>query len=421
MAIETLAQLALAAGHDILAPVPAASNSTSLSSAIQPGTELFEALVGGSRNHSGQVINERTAMAVSAVYACTSLIAGAIASLPLPVYRRREGNLPERVDHPYFYLLNGRPSPLMSASTFWTWMLESRLLAGDAFAVMDRTATGQVREIIPVPPNNVIVEKAGGELIYRLALDGGYVTRGASQMLHVPGAGFNGLRGMPVVRYAAAQSIGIAMAADEFNARFFSNGARPDIVLRAEGELNPEQVNSLRTNWVERYGGVANSHMPAVLQGGLDIKQLTMAAEDAQLIETRQFQVEDICRFFGVPPDMIGHSEKTSSWGSGVEARGVNFKRYTLQRHITAFEQECDYKLFPRDPYFLEFLTAGLERGDLKSRYEAHRLALGGSTGPGFATPNEIRRLENFPPHEGGDQLLQWSKNNEATTPAAAQ
>lgn len=192
---------------------------------------------------------------------------------------------------------------------------------------------------------------------------------------------------------------------DDHTARFFSNGARPDFVLKSSGVIKPDQTEQIRDAWEQMHGGSSRAHRPAILAGGLDVQELTMKAEDAQLIATRQFQVEDIARLFGVPPFMIGYTEKTTSWGSGVEQMSIGFIKYTLTRHLSKFEQEINRKGL-RDPaLFAEFNTAGLERGDIKTRYDAHRIALGRAGEPGFMTVNEIRRLENLPPLDGEDTL----------------
>ncbi len=168
--------------------------------------------------------------------------------------------------------------------------------------------------------------------------------------------------------------------------------------------------------------GTANRMKPAVLTGGLDIAELAMSNEDASLIATRQFQVEDICRIYGVPPFMVGHTDKTTSWGAGVENMGRGFLKFTLQRHLVKIEQELNRKLWPvRDTYFCEFNVTGLERGDTKTRNDSYRVALGRAGEPGWMTINEVRRSENLPPIDGGDTLNMGAQTNaqEPNPPAA--
>jgi HK97 family phage portal protein len=161
----------------------------------------------------------------------------------------------------------------------------------------------------------------------------------------------------------------------------------------------------------ERNSGQGSKRTPVVLAGGMKLHQLTMSAQDAELLSQRGFQIEEICRAFGVPPFMVGHTEKTTSWGSGVEQMSIGFVKYTLQRHLVAFEQEINHKLFKTSRNFSEFVTAGLERGDLKGRYEAYRIALGRAGEPSWMKASEIRKLENMPADDSFD-------NQPAATPA---
>jgi HK97 family phage portal protein len=222
---------------------------------------------------------------------------------------------------------------------------------------------------------------------------------------------------MSQIRNALRNSAGIALAADEYSGAFFSNGARPDIAIEMPDGPTPEQVEQYRQSWADRYQGASNAHKPALMTAGAKIHELTMNAEDAQLIATRQFQVEDIARIFGVPPHMIGHTQNTTSWGSGVEQMSIGFVKYTLQRHLVKFEQELNRKLFRglQDRFFCEFQTAGLERGDYKTRNEGYRIGLGRAGEPAWLTVNEVRRLENLPPIDGGDVLYTGEQNNAAT------
>lgn len=364
---------------------------------------LYDALPTGT-----VTVTEDTAMRASAVYACVGLIAGSIASLPLPVYRRSNDGR-ETVRHDVWWLLNESPSSDITAAVFWEYVVASILLYGDGFARLHRPApsSNDVRAIEALHPNRVQpFRTSAGELAYRVTPERGAVTGVSSaDMLHFASLGFDGLRSMSPIRFAARNAVAIALSADEYSNAFFRNGARPDFALKHPGNLSPEQANVLRATWMARYGGVANSHLPAILTGGMGIEKLTMNAEDAQLIATRAFQIEEIARIYGVPPFMIGHNEKTTSWGSGVEAMGIGFVKYTLQRHLVRIEQELNRKLWPkRETYFVEFNTAGLMRGDYKTRMEGYRIALGRAGEPSWMRVNEIRRLENLPPDDELDR-----------------
>jgi HK97 family phage portal protein len=359
---------------------------------------------------SGYAVTDDSAMRVAAAYACARLIAGAIASLPLPVYRRTDIGR-KRAEHPLYWLLNERPEPRFSAAVMWEFVLQSLMFRGDGLVEILRPSSRSsgVVGFRPHPPAKVRIEVAGDELLYIVTEDGRARAVNAADMLHIPGFGFNGRRGLSVIRHAAEQAIGNALAMDEYSGRFFANGANPSIVLKHAGKMPPEQVEDLRTKWSSLYAGAANSGRPMILTGGLDFQQVSISAEDAQLLDARKFQVTDIARAFGVPPFMIGDTEKTSSWGSGIEHMSIGFVTYTLQPYLTKIEQELNAKLFPRlDRYFVEFNVEGLLRGDSKSRAEFYQAALGGSAGPGWMTRNEVRRLENLPPKDGGDEPTPW-------------
>ncbi|MCA3000298.1 MAG: phage portal protein [Rhodocyclaceae bacterium] len=380
-------------------------NAITTNKTLQELSDMY----GWQTSYAGVAVNESTAMAVSAVYACVALIGGAIASCSLPIYERTTDNR-KRVDHPVWWLLNERPNPNMSAATMYEYIAASILLHGDAFVeIQRRPNSAEIRGLWPYHPSRVEVTQSSidRQLYYRITDENGNQrTLSGIDMLHFPSVGFDGKRSMSVVQHAARQGIGTALAAEEYSARFFGNGARPDMVLKAEGKLSDESIKTLRTTWAQRHQGASNSHLPAILTGGLSLEKITMTSEDAQLIATRGFQVEDICRFFGVPPHMIGHTEKTSSWGSGVENMGRGFVKFALSRHLGKIEQEINYKFWPlRERFFAEFNVAALERGDLKSENEALRVALGRAGEDAWMTINEVRKIKNLPPIDGGDDI----------------
>lgn len=384
-----------------------AENQTTTNLTVQ---ELAN-LIGGAGGTNGPAINETTAMRVSAVYACVALIAGAISTLPMPVYQRTKDGR-EQVEHPYFWLLNESPNDEISAAVFWEFLVMSRLFRGDAFAEIVRKSfsSSTVKGFIPHHPDRVQpFRDNGGNLFYRVTdLEGKQRIIHPADMIHVPSLGFDGLRSPSPITYAARQAVGTALSADEYNSRFFTNGARPDFALKAPGNLSPDQAQMIRSTWANNHGGVAKSHMPAVLTGGMDIQQLSLSAADSQILATSMFQVEQIARVLGVPPHMIGHTDKSTSWGAGVENMGRGFVKFTLKRDLVKFEQEFNRKLWPiRERLFVRFDLADIERGDLKSENEALRIALGRAGEPGWMTQNEVRKHKNLPPMDGGDELLE--------------
>lgn len=383
-------------------------------------------------SYAGKPVTEATARQVAAVYACVGLIAGAVATLPLPIYERTSAGRNE-VDHEYFWLLNEAPNPDTSAAAFWEYMVEAHLFHGDAFAEILRPNKSSNRMIglRALHPNRVMPYRraADGQLLYLVNPDPrfdrvnvGTYTLHPDDVLHITGPGFDGLRSLSPITYAARQAIGTAMAAEEYSGKFFATGARPDIVLEAPGKLDTEQVEALRQTWTSRYGGVEGATAgPVILSGGLKMAQFSLSAEDSQLIATRMFQIEEIARIFGVPPHMIGHTDKTTSWGAGVENMGRGFVKFSLRRHLNKIEQELNRKLWPtRSRYFTKFNVADLERGDLKSENEALRIALGRAGEPGWMTQDEVRREKNLAPIGGAAATLAGGERNQKTTPAAA-
>ena len=300
----------------------------------------------------------------------------------------------------------------------WEFLAWSLLLHGDAFAIIQRQGP-KIIGLEPVHPLSVTVHEVEERLVYTVVDNDETLVLDQDDMLHIPGLGFDGKRGLSPLRYAARQTFGLALAAEEYSARFFSNGARPDYVITTENKMDSEQQRLFRESWMARYAGLQNAHIPALLTGGgAEVKSLTLSPEEAQLMATRNFQATDVARIYGVPPHMIGITEKTTSWGSGIEQQGIGFVKYTLQRHLVKIEQEINRKLFRRSlQLFAEFNTAGLERGDYKGRNEGYRIAAGRAGEPGWMTINEIRKLENLPPIDGGDILF----NPNQSAGAAAQ
>lgn len=369
-------------------------------------------LIGGGSGNGGPDVSETTAMRVAAVYACVALKAGAISTLPMNVYARAEDGGRAAVSHPYYWLLNESPNDDISAAVFWEYLETSRLFHGDAFAEILRPSfrSSKVRGFQPHHPNRVQpFRDTAGHLFYRVTpLVGAQYIVHPADMIHVPSLGFDGLRSPSPITYAAKQAVGTALSADEYNARFFINGARPDFALKTAGNLSKDQADMLRATWAEHHSGVTKSHLPAVLTGGMDIAQLSLSAADSQVLATSMFQVVQICSVLGTPPFMIGHTDKTTSWGAGVENMGRGFTKFTLKRDIVKYEQEFNRKLFPaRERIFVRFDLADIERGDLKSENEALRIALGRAGEPGWMTQNEVRRNKNLPPKDGGDELLE--------------
>lgn len=361
---------------------------------------------------SGVTVNAETAMRVTTVYACVALVAGAIASLPLAIYDRETS---EKADHDYWWLFNEKACDGWTAATAWEYLIASKLLYGDGFAQLLR-ASFYSNKIIgwkPLHPSRVDpFRDAEGLLWYRVTDNSGKQSViHSADMLHLPSLGFDGLRSPSPITYAAREAIGTSMAAERFSGQFFSQGSTHDIALKTKSNMSKEQADGLRASYLARQAG---SRGPLVLHGGLEVEKLSITPVDAQLLPTRLFGVNEICRALGVPPHMVAHTEKTTSWGSGIAEQGAGFVRYTLLRHINPLRQELNTKLWPvRQRFYIEHVTEGLERADLAARSNAHRVALGRAGEPGWMTVNEVRKVENLPPIEGGNTLNTGIKPSE--------
>jgi len=362
---------------------------------------------------SGMVVNEQTAMRISVVYRCVSLLAGTISSLPFEVYRKN-GNTSELADdHPVYELLHDEPNPLMTANTFWKNFLWWALMRGNGYGIIQRSALGAPLGVGLVKPTSMTTDLSQDKtrLIYQITLATGEVRRfDQSDVLHYPFIGWDGKAGRSPLD-CAREAIGLAAAAQEFNERFFSQGNAADIAMEFPGNINDDQMKRILDVYARNRSGIEKQRLPLISTGGGKIHRLDFDAEKSQLVDARNFQVEDICRFYGVPPHMVGHTSKSTSWGSGIEEQTLGFVKFTLRDILKGNEQEVNRKLLRRKAtskfrHYCKFNLDALLRADSKGRSEFYKAAVGGTQSPGFMTVNEVRALENLPPLDGGDILF---------------
>ena len=378
---------------------------------------------------AGRSVTPESAMRLSAVYACVRLITGVIASLPFPVCRLQpDGDLEADSSHPVWWLLNDEPCPGWSASQFWKYLVTSELLCGDQMAQVERDRNGKPINLRPMDPRqtSVVRDRASGRLVYQTVdFRGEPISLHEDDVLHVPGEGFDGLRGKSIIGWAARQSAGIALAADEYAGRFFANGARFDYALTTDKKIDEGRARQIMNYWNGRHQGLESAHTPALLTEGVSFKELTVAPEDSQLLETRQYQIIDIARAFGVPPVLIGESEKTSSWGSGIEQIVLGFVKFTVKPMLDKMADEVNRKLLmsklarTRTHVARHDLT-DLERGDTAAQSTLARNLVGGAQGPGIATVNEARRMFGLPKVADGDSLFEPNATAAGAAPSAS-
>ena len=368
-------------------------------------------LMGGST--SGKPVNERSAMQMTAVYSCVRILAEAVAGLPLHLYKYTEsGGKAKATDHPLYLLLHDEPNPEMSSFVFRETLMTHLLLWGNAYAQIIRNGKGEVVALYPLMPNKMTVDRdSNGQLYYTYqrsneevhTMEGSSVKLKPSDVLHIPGLGFDGLVGYSPIAMAK-NAIGMAIACEEFGAKFFANGAAPSGVLEHPGTIkDPSRV---RDAWQSQFGGSSNSGKVAVLEEGMKSTPISISPEQAQFLETRKFQINEIARIFRVPPHMVGDLEKSSF--SNIEQQSLEFVKYTLDPWIIRWEQSMMRVLLSLDEkkeFFIKFNLEGLLRGDYQSRMNGYSIARQN----GWMSANDIRELENLdriPAEQGGDLYL---------------
>lgn len=366
------------------------------------------------RTTSGKNVDERSAMQVTTVYACVRILAEAVAGLPLHTYRYLSGGAKEKaLDHPLYYLLHDEPNPEMTSFVFRETLMSHLLLWGNAYAQIIRNGKGQITALYPLMPNRMTVDRtSNGKIYYTYLVNDsdnptlkaqGQVYLRKEDIFHIPGLGYDGLVGYSPISMAK-NAIGMALATEEYGAKFFENGASPSGVLEHPGTI--KDPDRLRESWNSLFKGSGNSHKVAVLEEGLTFKPIAISPNEAQFLETRKFQIDEIARIFRVPPHMVGDLEKSSF--SNIEQQSLEFLKYTLDPWVTRWEQSIHRSLFlesEKRDYFVKFNVDGLLRGDYQSRMNGYAVGIQN----GFMSPNDIRSLENMdliPDELGGNLYL---------------
>jgi HK97 family phage portal protein len=366
--------------------------------------------MGGST--AGKTVTERSAMQMTAVYSCVRILAEAIAGLPLHVYQyNNDGGKDKALKHPLYHILHDEPNPEMSSFVFRETLMTHLLLWGNAYAQILRNGKGEVIGLYPLMPNKMTVDRDDkGRLFYQYQRSNDEAIKSDSMVilspqdvLHIPGLGFDGLVGYSPIAMAK-NAIGLAIATEEYGAKFFANGAAPSGVLEHPGTIkDPAKV---RESWNTTFGGSGNAGKVAVLEEGMKYTPISISPEQAQFLETRKFQINEIARIFRVPPHMVGDLEKSSF--SNIEQQSLEFVKYTLDPWVIRWEQSIMRTLFTpeeKKKYYVKFNVEGLLRGDYQSRMTGYATARQN----GWMSANDIRELENLdriPAEEGGDLYL---------------
>jgi len=362
---------------------------------------------GGGKTASGATVSNYTALNYNALWACVRVICKPVATMPLHLYERLDGGGKQRATgHPNYNLLHSRPNSEMTALTFKDTLTAHVLTWGNGYAEIEFNRAGRPVALWPLTPNRVTPERnlVTKELEYKVNLFGingpqkdDYVTLKPQQVFHIPGPGFDGIKGYSVLTMFR-ESIGLGLSMQEYAARFFGNGAMPAGVLEHPGAIKDPGKDYLRNSWNEMHQGLSKTHRIAILEEGMKYHQIGISPEDAQMLDSRKFGQLEMASIFQIPPHKVTHMEDATF--SNVEQENQSFLSDTLLYWLVLWEQTYNWKLLTpaeQKKYFAEFLTAHMLRGDIASRYAAY--AIGRQWG--WLSPDDVRDMENMNPLPG--------------------
>ena len=347
--------------------------------------------LGGPKVHAGVTVTEQSSLGMPAVWRAVTLIAGGAAALPLHAYKAG-GGVRERMPEtsPAARLL-AEPHPDLTPFEFWEIVYGHILLWGNAYIRILRNRLGEIQELWPIHPSRVRVgrESDTGRKVYELdrTLDEPWYD---DKILHIPGFGYDGIVGVSPIR-AARQGIGLAMAAEEYGARLFGSGSLATGILQTEQRLDQKDADNLKERWKAKMTGLQSAHDVAILDRGAKFQQLSIPPEDAQFIESRKFQIDEIARMFGIPPHMLGLVEKSTSWGTGIEQQVIGYVVFSKKTWLTRVEQRATKLIKPAA--YSKYSIEGLLRGDSAQRAEFYRRMWE----LGVFSTNDILALEDRP------------------------
>ena len=354
---------------------------------------------------AGKSVTARSAIQVSAVYACVRVIAETVASLPLHVYESTDTGSIKALSHPLYRVLHDEPNEEMTSFVMREVMLSHLLLWGNSYSQIIRNGRNHLIGLYPLLPDRMEVDRNSvGNLIYSYTTtEGRAVQLAPEEVLHISGLGFDGVMGYSPIALEKS-AIGLGIAAEEYGSKFFANGATPSGVLTHPNTVkNPK---ALRESWNAAYGGSANANRVAILEEGLHFERISMPNNEAQFLETRKFQVSEICRIFRVPPHLVGDLEHATF--SNIEHQSISFGVHTIRPWLVRIEQSMNRALFSdkeKERFFVRFNMDGLLRGAYKERMEGYAIARQN----GWMSANDIRELENLNPlsdADGGNAYL---------------
>jgi HK97 family phage portal protein len=352
------------------------------------------------RGKSGKTISKQNALTISGVYAAVKVYSDAISSLPVHIMRETGSTKEKYKKHPVYPLLSREPNKLMTVNTFWQIVVPELLLWGNSFSIIEfHKGSFRPKSLLPVHPSKVEVDIIEGVLVYTIKMENSDdIILDQSNVLHFRGQG-DTVIGKSVID-CAKENLELGAAAEEFGNRFFGNGASMSGVLQTDEKLSDKAFNNLKNSFNDSNGGLANASKPLILEEGLKYQPISIPPDNAQFLETRRFNIEDVARWFNLPPDKLKDLSRATF--SNLEQQDLNFVRHSLMPYVISIEQELTRKLLretEKRSVWFEMNLDGLLRGDIKTRTESYRTLFN----IGAMSANEIRARENMNPFEGGD------------------
>lgn len=374
----------------------------------ESGSQTGPISAGGSVGES--VISDERALQISTVWSCVRLISTVVSSLPLDVFETVDNNRSKvGLDNPLARLLRYSPNQFMTPVEFRECMTMQLCFYGNAYALIERNSQDDVVSLTPLHSVNMDVRLEGKRIVYRYKRDRQYAEFSQREIFHLKGFGFNGLVGLSPIAFAC-KSAGVAIAMEDNQRDFFANGSKSPKILKTGGPvLTKDQRTQLDENFKEIAGGPVKKRL-WILEGGFEAMDIGVSPQDAEQMDARKFQVSELARFFGVPPHLVGDVEKSTSWGSGIEQQNLGFLQYTLTPYLTRWEQSLHrwiVKPADRGRLHAEHNLDGLLRGDSAARADYQTKMVNA----GLRAINELRRIDNLPPLEGGDVATRQSQN----------
>lgn len=384
--------------------MPRASSTIDGGLVINTPAGLEAALREGNVSLSGAMVTADSAMRIGAVFGCVRIITSGVAVLPIDIKQRvDERTRRDRDDHPLSAVLRRRPNGWQTRSQFRRQMQANLLLRGNAYALIVRSpVTGAVQSLIPLHPDRVRVSQQEDlSLIYDYTRrDGVRVRLTQQEVFHLVGLSLDGVSGVSVISYAR-ETMGLAATMERHGAEIFSNGALVSGVLSHPKRLGPENVQTLRESLEDFRAHGARGGGALVLEEGMTYERIGLSSVDAQWIEEQKFTRSNIAMFFGVPPHMLGDTEKSTSWGSGIEQQRLGYLADVLEDHLTTWEDAINTQLLGAGDLdiYARFNRSAAVRGDIKTRWESYIRGLQW----GVLSPNDVLAMEDRNPREGGD------------------